>query len=120
MTPSLPNFIPAIPEIVTLVMAAVLLMVGVFVPRFRQLPYHMAQITLIGVAWLTWYVFVKFDSAATAVTFNQSFILDHLSIVLKLFIYVSVFFVFLYSREYNQDRKIPTNEFYVLGLLSML
>ncbi len=120
MTPSLPNFIPVIPEMFVLGMSLLILMLGVFFPRSRQLPYFMSQITLIVLGWLTWHVFKTFDGGVIVSTFHNSFILDRLAFVLKTFIYVSVFFTFLYSREYNEDRKIPPTEFYVLGLLSML
>ncbi len=114
------NVVPIIPEIFILIMALVILMAGVFFTRYRDLSYYLSQITLIVVAWLTWHVFVVFDSSTTVLAFGNSFISDHLSVVLKLFIYLSVFFTFLYSRNYNRERKIASNEFYVLGLLSML
>ena len=46
--------------------------------------------------------------------------MDRLSVYLKLFIYLSVFFTFIYACEYNNERKIPATEFYTLGLLSLL
>ncbi|WP_372443102.1 NADH-quinone oxidoreductase subunit NuoN [Coxiella-like endosymbiont of Rhipicephalus sanguineus] len=46
-------------------------------------------------------------------TFHCLFVLDYLSVYLKLFIYLAVFFTFLYAREYNQERKIPVTEFCV-------
>lgn len=120
MTEALPNFIPALPEIGVLLMTLVTLMVGVFAQKYRQLPYYMAQLTLIIAAWLTWHTFTFFDAGNTVLTFENGFIFDRFAMIIKLFIFVIVFFTFIYSRQYNQDRKIQALEFYVLGLLSTL
>ncbi|WP_304985427.1 NADH-quinone oxidoreductase subunit NuoN [Coxiella-like endosymbiont] len=120
MSSTLPNLIPALPEIFVLFMALVILMMGIFFVRYSQIPYYLAQITLVVVFWLTWYVFPVIEFSAKIFTFHCLFVLDHLSVYLKLFIYLAVFFTFLYAREYNQERKIPATEFYVLGLLSLL
>ena len=116
----MPNLVPLIPEIFVLGMALVTLMASLFATKLRNLSYYLAQLTLVGAAWLTAYLFIGIDLSKPLITFDGSFILDRLSLTLKLFIYVSIFFVFIYSREYNIERKIPHNEFYVLGLLSML
>ena len=121
MTSTLPNFFPAIPEIFVLVMVCVTLMLGLFLEkRFKDLTYYVVQITLIVVTWLSWHVFNQHDFESTVLTFNNAFVLDKLALVLKLSIYLSAFLTFLYSRQYNEDRHIPANEFYVLGLLSVL
>ncbi|AAO90932.1 NADH:ubiquinone oxidoreductase subunit N [Coxiella burnetii] len=120
MPSELPNFIPAVPEMFVLFMALVILLAGVFIKKRHQIPYYLTQITLILVAGLTWYIFTYSDFAETSFTFHHMFVLDRFSVYLKLFIYLSVFFAFIYAREYNDERKIPHTEFYVLGLLSML
>ena len=114
----LPNFIPAIPEMFILFMALTILMLGVFIKKFHQISYYLAQLTLIAVSGLTWYVFSNLSSITF--TFHHMFVLDYFSMNLKLFIYLSIFFTFLYTREYNSERKISHTEFYTLGLLSML
>lgn len=116
----LPNFIPVVPEMFVLFIALVILMAGIFIKNYHQIPYYLVQITLIVVAGLTWYVFVYFDLSVTKFTFHHMFVLDRLSVYLKLFIYLSLFFAFLYVREYNKERKISHTEFYVFGLLSLL
>lgn len=120
MSSTLPNLIPALPEIFVLFMALVILMVGIFFVRYSQIPYYLAQITLVVIFWLTWRVFPVSEFSERIFTFHCLFVLDYLSVYLKLFIYLSVFFTFLYAREYNQERKISATEFYVLGLLSLL
>ena len=120
MLSTLPNLIPALPEIFVLLMALVILIVGTFSVRYSQVPYYLAQITIIVIFWLTWCIFSTVKFSKTIFVFHHMFILDHLSLYSKLFIYLLILFVFLYAREYNQERKIPTTEFYVLGLLSLL
>jgi len=116
----LPNFVPAIPEMFVLVMACATLMTGLFATKWKNISYYMVQITLVIAAWLTWHVFASADLAKAVYTFHDSFVLDKLAVVLKIFIYLTAFITFLYSRQYNDDRRIPSNEFYVLGLLSVL
>lgn len=120
MLSTLPNLVPALPEIFVLLMALVILIVGTFFVRYSQIPYYLAQTTVIAVFCLTWYVFPVSKFSTTIFTFHHMFVLDHLSFYSKLFIYLLILFAFLYAREYNQERKIPATEFYVLGLLSLL
>ena len=116
----LPNLLPAIPEIFILVMACVTLMAGLFSKKRKHISYYLVQITLVFATWLTWHVYTHVDLSKVVYTFHDSFVLDKLAVVLKLFIYLCAFLTFLYSRQYNDDRRIPSNEFYVLGLLSVL
>lgn len=120
MTTVLPNFIPAIPEIFILIMVCVTLMVGLFAEKWKNISYYLVQTTLVVATWLTWHVYANFDLATVVYTFHDSFVLDKLAVILKLFIFLCAFMTFLYSRPYNNDRRIPSNEFYVLGLLSVL
>lgn len=120
MENKLPNLIPLIPEMFVLVIALITLLIGAFATKRRNIVYYLSLVALIIVAWLTWHVYSSYDAAHTVFTFNNSFVLDRLAVVLKLFIYLSVFLTFVYSRQYNDARNIPRNEFYVLALLSML
>lgn len=120
VTMTLPNLIPALPEVWVLFMSLLTLMVGVFVSKHRQLPYYLAQVTLVVAAALTWFVFTKSDASQAVITLNNGFILDRLACILKMFIYVAAFFTFIYSGHYNRDRNVQALEFYVLGLLSTL
>lgn len=88
----LPNFIPAIPEIFVLFMALMVLMIGILIKKSCKISYYLTQITLIAVAGLTWYVFSYFS--AITFTFHHMFVLDYLSMNLKLFIYVLIFLFF--------------------------
>ena len=113
------DLLPILPELFLTVMVAVVLLAGVFAPRHKQLAYYLVQLSLIIAAILTLYCYSALGSVATF-SFNHSYVLDHFAVVLKLFVYLISFVVFLYSRNYNQERHILNNEFHVLALLSTI
>jgi NADH-quinone oxidoreductase subunit N len=111
------NLIPVIPEIFVLCMACLVLIVDLFIgQRTRVVTYVLTQLTLLGAIILTCNLYVYPET----VIFNGGFIHDQIASLLKIVIYVLSFFVFLYSREYIEDRKMPFGEYYVLSLLSVL
>lgn len=120
MNTTVPNLIPLIPELFVLLMALVILMLGVFLPHRRFLPFYFAQITLVATAALTVMVFLGLDASTAVYTFHKLFVLDKLSMILKMFIYLAAFMSLAYSARYNDERTIPHTEFYVLSLLSVL
>jgi NADH-quinone oxidoreductase subunit N len=113
------DLLPILPELFLTVMVAVVLLAGVFAPRSKQLAYYLVQLSLIIAAILTLYCYSALGKVATF-SFNHSYVLDHFAVVLKLFVYLISFVVFLYSRNYNQERHILNNEFHVLALLSTI
>jgi NADH-quinone oxidoreductase subunit N len=118
MSSDMPNFLPALPEILVLGMGCILLL-AVAHSRMQdgKVAYGITQLTL-GIAALA--TFYYLDYSSQSITFNNSYIKDSLSDTLKLFIYLIVFMVFLYSREYLQVRNLDKGEYYVLGLFGML
>lgn len=120
MNPNSYNVIPMIPEIFMAVMAGVILLTGVFAKHARKITFYLVECTLVAALILTLLTFVEFDFKQVVLIFHNSFILDPLAVILKSFILVFVFITFLYSRVYNDFRKIAANEFYVLGLLSTI
>ncbi len=118
MTPfTQPNLLPALPEIVMLTMACVVLVVDLFLPQQKRgFTLLLALLTLVLVSLATAYV-----APSTSVsTFNGSFVLDQLAVVLKQAVYLVTFLVFVYSRDYLIDLGIYKGEYYVLGLFAVL
>ncbi|QBQ53563.1 NADH-quinone oxidoreductase subunit NuoN [Nitrosococcus wardiae] len=114
----IPAFLPALPEIFVLIMGCVLLLAVAYSgEQSGKIAYRLTQLTLIIVALLTFYYS---DFSSQSITFSGSYIKDPLSDTLKLFIYLIVFAVFLYSRSYLQARDLDKGEYYVLGLFGML
>ena len=113
----MPNIMLALPEIFVSSMACVILLVDCFLTdRYRVVSYLLTQATLVGAAILT---FIGMQ-ATPALTFNDMFIVDALSDVLKLAIYLITFFVFVYSRDYIRERGMFRGEYFVLGLFGVV
>ncbi|HET6724879.1 MAG TPA: NADH-quinone oxidoreductase subunit NuoN [Gammaproteobacteria bacterium] len=111
-----PAFAPAIPEMFIFGMACFILLVDVYIgERHRVVTYWLSLATLAGAAWITAAL-----APTTQVTFDGMFIQDRLAQALDLFTYVITAAVFLYSRDYLQQRNQFKGEFYVLGLFGML
>lgn len=113
------DMLPFLPELFLTLMTGIILLSGVFAPAYRQLPYYLVQLSLIVGAGLTVYAYSALGHV-THFTFNHSFVLDHFAVVLKLFVYLTAFLMFIYARPYNYERQILNNEFHVLSLLSVI
>jgi NADH-quinone oxidoreductase subunit N len=111
-----PAFAPAIPEMFVFGMACFILLVDVYISeRYRVVTYWLSLATLAGAAWQT-----EGLTPATRISFDGMFVNDALAQALKLFTYIITAAVFLYSRDYLQQRNQFKGEFYVLGLFGML
>lgn len=114
---TIPNFHPAIPEAMVFILGSLVLLVHAFVGQHRpKLIYGLVQFIILLTACVT----ARYLNVHSITTFNGLFVLDHFAVLLKVTICISVFLTFLYSRNYIADREIPTGEFYILGLFSML
>lgn len=113
------DYMPALAEIWMMVMIGVTLMAGLFSSKESSLTCILSKFTLLIAGLLIGYSYTHWGGSAGVVIFHQQFVLDLLAATLKISVCLIVFFVFLYSHYYNQDRNIPS-EFYVLGLLSTL
>ncbi len=106
-----------LPELALLVLACLTLVCDVFSNSpSRQLTYRLAQVTLVVVAGLVIYLYP--DTRVTA--FNQHFILDPLSVVLKVTVCAGSLLVFTYSYHYFRQRDLLRGEYFVLGLFAVL
>ncbi|MBN2647109.1 MAG: NADH-quinone oxidoreductase subunit NuoN [Thiotrichales bacterium] len=113
----IPSFAPAIPEIVLLVLASLILVADTFwSKRYPNATYYAIQATLIIVA----YLILSSFSTERIFTFNDSFVRDTFADVLKLFTLAVSFGVFLFAREYLLQHKFVSGEFFVLGLFGVL
>lgn len=114
----IPTFAPASTEIFILIIACVALMTDLFLgKRLQQAAYVIVQMALLV-------AFMKNAKhllpAATEITFNGLYVNDVVGRLLKVFISLSAFFAFFYSRHYVDERQMPRGEYYVLGLFSVL
>jgi NADH-quinone oxidoreductase subunit N len=115
----LAQFAAALPEIFILCMACIILLVDAFLPaRHRMVTFALVQATLVGAFFLTLPQFKEYSSPVLA--FSGNYIIDSLAVISKLLVYVFSFFAFVYARQYIQTRNIPSSEYYLLGLFSVL
>ena len=111
------DLITALPEIIIVSMAMFILLADLFLkPANRIAIYVLAQLSLLGAAYFTFSTHVPSVSYA----FTGTFVDDAMSDVLKLMIYLGTSLIFVYSRQYIQERNMFRGEFYALALFSVL
>ena len=105
-------------EIFILAMACLVLIVDLFVrEKKRTVTFVLTQIALVGAAVITF----RMSSGQVLYTFNNMFVGDLLSDLLKLLVYLTVIVVLFYSRSYVLARpQMARGEFYVLTLFATL
>jgi len=108
---------PAYAEIFLLVMACTILIVDLFVvSQHKTFTYLLVQLTLLGLILIT----AKTHQPGVVHLFNNMFVDDLMSDVLKLLSYLSVAMILVYSRSYLLVRGLFTGEFMVLTLFALL
>ena len=111
------NIAIAMPEVFLLAMACLVLLVDLYLPQEkRNLTYILAQFSLI----ITLVLLLGNQTDTRVLAFNDLFVQDEMADALKMFIIIISFGVFVYSREYLQERNIFKGEFYVLALFSIV
>ncbi len=117
MTFETPTFLPALPEILMLLMACVVLIADVYLAAGRRhLTYYLSLATLALLAIVT----ASLYPSEPEITFSGSFVNDGMATVLKVFIYLVMAVVFVYSRDYLVVRGLYKGEFFILSLFAVL
>ncbi|WED43158.1 NADH-quinone oxidoreductase subunit NuoN [Legionella cardiaca] len=117
MTALLENLHIALPEMIVLITACVALLGDLFLRhRYKSIAFIIAEIGLILAAGVS---FLFLGSFKTTIL-GGLFISDDMAQLMKLFIYLCVFLGFFYSRNYIDERQIPSGDYYILGLFSTL
>jgi NADH-quinone oxidoreductase subunit N len=111
------DLISALPEIVIVSMAMVIMLADLMLKKSNRIAiYGLAQVTLLMAAYLTFTT----HSPTVSYAFTGTFVDDTLADVLKLMIYLGTSLIFVYSREYLQQRDMFRGEFYALVLFSVV
>lgn len=115
------NLVPVYPEIFLLIATSAILLIDMFLADARRhITYGLTIATLLVCIALN---VAEFNSP-TAYTFNNMFVSDAMSSLLKVFSYIAVGVTLIYSRQYANDRGmlggVIGGEFYVLALFSLL
>lgn len=112
-----PNLLPALPEMVMLLMTCLVLVVDLFLPQEKRgFSLLLAVLTLV----LTAMAVIAVAPVDSISSFGGSFVLDQLAVTLKLAICLICILVFVYSRDYLGDHTMYKGEYYVLGLFAAL
>ena len=108
---------PVAAEIFLISAICVVLIVDVFLKKEQRLvTFYLAILSLIGAAVCS----VYFGVDETTIVLNGAFIGDQAGNVLKLFSYLVIAVVFLYSRDYLLSTGLFRGEFFVLSLFGLL
>jgi NADH-quinone oxidoreductase subunit N len=108
---------PAYPELFLLAMVCAILVADLFVSDDnRIITYALTQAALAGCFAITWLT----ASGEPVQTFSGMFVDDLMSDVLKLFTYLGVMVMLVYSRAYTAARGLFRGEFFVLVLFATL
>ena len=111
------DLITALPELIVLSMAMVILLADLFLKSSNRIAiYVLAQITLLVAAFATF----STHSVSVGYGFTGAFVDDTMSDVIKLMIYLGTSLIFVYSRQYIQVRNMFRGEFYALVLFSVV
>jgi len=116
------NLIPALPEIFLAIAISVILLVDLFTKDVKRNITYVLAIAAMGVCGLI--TFSGLGNGETVYTFNNMFVADPMSNILKLFSYLAVALTLVYSRQYAAQRDMiggfKGGEFYILALFSLL
>lgn len=113
----LENIQVAIPEMIVLITACLALLADLFFKdKFKSIAYYIACLGLILAACIS----VMYLGDFKIIILKGLFISDDIAHLMKVFIYITVLLSFVYSRNYIDERQIPSGDYYVLGLFSTL
>lgn len=105
----------SLPEITILSMAMIILILDLFLNKNnRPIIYGLAQLTLFAAAYLVW----NFHTPTVEYAYNDMFIDDPLSDVLKLGTLIGSSIMLVYTRHYLLLRQMFTGEYYALLLFA--
>jgi NADH-quinone oxidoreductase subunit N len=115
------DHLPALPEMVLLAGACVVLLVDVWSKdERRNATFIAAQLVLAACLASTAFVLYIGGAGARFVLFNGLYIADLMGHVLKIFGYLAVSAALVYSRQYLIDRGLMRGEFVTLLLFALL
>ncbi len=121
------NLAPAYPELVLLLLTIGILIVDMFLPRGKQSVTWLFSLATTGIcAAFIFYLFTNnaFQGNETTYIFENMFVSDTVSDLLKLLTCIVMFVALLYSHRYVYERNMVGGfiggEFYVLALFCLL
>ena len=114
------NHLPALPEVIVLIGACVLMLVDLYVKSERRVASFRLALGVLAAAGAATLFVQWVDGPAKLYLFHGLFVSDALSNLLKLVCYASVWAALVYSRQYLLDRGLLRGEFITLLLFALL
>tara|TARA_R110001599_G_scaffold64023_3_gene178486 strand:- start:58837 stop:60321 length:1485 start_codon:yes stop_codon:yes gene_type:complete len=116
------NLMPVLPEIFLSIAIVGILLIDLFLSDAkRHITYGLSILAIAICAAMNWN---DFAAGTTVYAFNNMFVSDPMSNLLKVFSYIAVALTLVYSRRYVIDRQMMNShlggEFYVLALFTLL
>lgn len=117
MTAFIENIHVALPEMIVLATACLALLSDLFFRhKYKFISFYIACFGLVLAAGASF----LFIGSFKIITFSGLFVSDDMAHIMKFFVYITVLFSFIYSRNYIDERQMPSGDYYVLGLFSTL
>jgi NADH-quinone oxidoreductase subunit N len=113
----LENIHLAAPEIIILITACLALLADLF---FRHKQENIAFCIACSGIFVAACVSCLYVGSYKILLFHGLFVSDDIGHLMKLFVYITVLLSFIYSYNYVNERKMPSGDYYVLGLFSTL
>ncbi len=127
---TVPDFLPALPEIYLLAGACLVLLIDLLVKDGQRfITYLLSQVVLLITAFLVIASFpglggifetLGLSSAEKVTTFSEMFVLDPMARILKISILLITVGIFIYSRNYLKNNAMYKGEYFTLGLFAVL
>ena len=112
------NSLAAVPEIVLLVAACVLLVGDLFVPDSRRNVTYVATLLILTLVGALCWLFLS--AGVVTYAFGGMYVTDPMASLLKLVAVIAVALVMVYSQSYARDRGIWKGELFSLALFALL
>jgi NADH-quinone oxidoreductase subunit N len=111
------DLISALPEIILLSMAMIVLVADLFLKKCSRIAiYGLSQLGLLVAAYVT----VSTYTPSVGYAFTGTFVDDPMADIIKLMMYLGTSFIFVYTRQYIQLRNMFRGEFYALVLFALV
>ncbi len=115
------DLVAALPEIIVLSMACVVLLVGLVVkPEKDGLLVSLTLLTLVFAALVTLRDHLGAQAFSAQYAFNGTFVRDTFGDVLKLFMYFVLAAVVVFAKQYLRNRSLFKGEYFALMLFALL
>ncbi len=114
-----PDLFPLSAEIFVLSMACVIMVVDLyFADKTHRITYWLTQITLLVAVFITAYGMPA--EATKTILYDGSYVVDYMSGILKIGIYIASIISLMYARDYIAKRNFLHGEYYMLALFAVL